>query len=157
MRKLKFILLSIFLTAQCHAGNTTVIQEFKINTLEKIVASHKGHAFVLVLWSLDCEYCQASLNTLSEINKSHKISVVTIATDSILDRKSAGLIRQRLKALGFTNQAWAFGEDSAERLRYAIDKKWHGEMPRSYWFDSKGQSISQSGVILSSQVDSFFK
>lgn len=157
MNKLKFVLLGLLMAAECYAGNTKVIQEFKINSLEKIIASNKGHPFVLVLWSLDCEYCQASLNTLSDINKNHNIPVVTIATDSILDKKNADLILQRLKTLGFTNQAWVFGEESAERLRYVIDKRWHGEMPRSYWFDSKGQSVSQSGVILSSQVDGFFK
>lgn len=37
-----------------------------------------------------------------------------------------------------TADALAFGSTPPEQLRYAIDADWHGEMPRSYWFNAAG-------------------
>lgn len=41
------------------------IREFNPDGLKRIVAEHKGKPFVLVVWSLDCSFCLASLDYLS--------------------------------------------------------------------------------------------
>jgi hypothetical protein len=46
-----------------------------------------------------------------------------------------------------TRNAWAFGSTPPEQLRYVIDPKWHGEKPRSYWFNARGEKIAYSGVL----------
>lgn len=130
------------------ADAATPIQAFEPDSLARIVASQKGKPFVLVVWSLECEYCQASLNTLAQEKRMRKdLRVVTVSTDALEDEQAAALMRQRLASLDMTGRAWAFGSAPPEQLRYAIDPKWHGEMPRSYWFDAKGEKIAHSGVI----------
>jgi hypothetical protein len=44
-----------------------------------------------------------------------------------------------------------------ERLRYAIDRSWHGEKPRSYWFNARGERVAYSGVITAAVIDKYLK
>lgn len=130
------------------AGKGVAVAPFETNSLSQLVASQKGQPFVLIVWSLDCEFCQASLKTLAqEKRKGRKLKIVTLATDSLDDPQAAALVQQRLAALGMTSDAWAYGAAPAEQLRYAVDPKWHGEMPRSYWFDARGGKQARSGVL----------
>ena len=131
-----------------------VLQAFEPGSLERIVAQHKGKPFVLVLWSLDCEYCIASLKTLGEEQRKRKqLRVVTLSTDAASDPQLAPLMRQRLAAFGLRGPAWAYGDAPAEQLRYMIDPKWHGEKPRSYWFNARGERVAHSGVITAATID----
>jgi hypothetical protein len=124
------------------------IHAFNPDSMTRIVASQKGKPFVLVVWSLDCVYCQASLKILSEQKREQKdLRIVTLATDPLDDVQAVAQLNKRLKALGLTAEAWAFGSVPPEHLRYAIDPNWHGEMPRSYWFNAGGERVAHSGVL----------
>lgn len=52
-------------------------------------------------------------------------------------------------------QTWAFGSAAPERLRHAIDHKWRGEMPRTYWFDRQGKMAAYSGMVTPEVVRRF--
>lgn len=124
------------------------IQPFEADDMTRIVASHRGKPFVLVVWSLECEYCQTSLSALSgEKRKRKDFDVVTLSTDAVGDSQTATLMRKKLASAGMAGNAWAFGDAPPEQLRYAIDPKWHGEMPRSYWFNARGERVAYSGAI----------
>ncbi len=130
------------------------LQAFESDSLARIVAQHKGKPFVLVVWSLDCEYCITSLKTLGEEQRQRKqLHVVTLSTDAAADPQLATLMRQRLAEFGVRGPAWAYGNSPEEQLRYAIDPKWYGEKPRSYWFNARGERIAHSGVITAALID----
>jgi hypothetical protein len=129
------------------------VQAFGPDGMARIVASQKGEPFVLLVWSLDCVYCQASMKTLGQERTKRALKVVTLATDAVDDAQSLALIRKKLRAARLTDNAWAFGGAPAEQLRYAVDPKWHGEMPRSYWFDARGERIAYSGVITTEVIN----
>ena len=101
---------------------------------------------VVMVWSLDCSYCEPSFEALAQAQR-RGLKVVTIATDPVDDREAKALILQKLAKSGLHAETWAFGPAPAEQLRHAIDPKWRGEMPRSYWFDAKGQMRAYSGLI----------
>ena len=148
------ILVSLAAILSTGANADSTLQSFEPASLTQIVEKQKGKPFVLVVWSLDCEYCQTSLKTLSQ--KKHKLKelvVVTLSTDSLNDPQAAALMRARLASLGMTDNAWAFGSAPAEQLRYAIDPKWHGEKPRSYWFNLRGDKAAYSGVLTTDMIN----
>lgn len=129
-------------------GRAQTLQAFETDSLPKIQASHRGKPFVLMLWSMDCEFCQASLKLLSEAKKAQPdLQIVTISTDPIAEPGLTAQASRRLVELGLAQDAWGFGNASPERLRYAIDPRWHGEKPRTYWFDANGQRTARSGVL----------
>lgn len=123
------------------------IRSFEPDSLHQIIASQKDKPFVLMVWSLDCEYCQASFKALAGAKRERKLGVVTVSTDRVDDTEATQLIREKLSASGLSANAWAFGAAPPEQLRYAIDPKWHGEMPRSYWFNARGEAVAYSGMI----------
>ena len=144
-----FMLLALFGMAAAQAAQAApVLQAFEPDSLVRILEKQKGKPFVLILWSLDCEYCQASLQVLSrEKRRDKNLRVVTLSTDPAGDAQAAALMRKRLASLGMASDAWAFGAAPAEQLRYVVDPRWHGEMPRSYWFDAQGGKVAYSGVL----------
>lgn len=147
--------LLVSLTASANTYNAQgAPKAFEPESLKSIIKAQRGQPFVLVVWSLDCEYCQTSLRNLADKKrKTKKLRIVTVSTDMFADEQSLGLMQDRLQQLNLAENAWAFGAAPPEQLRYSIDPLWHGEMPRSYWFDAKGKARAVSGVLLPKQID----
>jgi len=144
--------ISILCTSPAHAGSAA-IQRFEPDSMARIVSAQNGKPFVLMIWSLDCEYCLASMKALAEEKRRRGgLHIVTLATDPVDDPESVALMRKKLHSTGLAGNAWAFGSAPAEQLRYAIDPKWHGEKPRSYWFNARGERVAYSGVITAETI-----
>lgn len=111
----------------------------------RIAASQQGKPFVLVVWSLDCVYCKRNFDALGKLRARHPaLRVVTLSTDSA---EALPQLRQVLQRVSLTRNAWVFGPEPQERLRYAVDPEWMGEMPRTYFYRADGQRQGVSGVI----------
>ena len=123
------------------------IQPFESGSFERIIATGKGKPLVVMIWSLTCDYCEPSFDALADAKRSKGLEVVTIATDRADDQEAARLIKKKVSRHGLPSNIWAFGTAPAERLRYDIDPKWRGEMPRSYWVRSNGEIQAYSGMI----------
>lgn len=147
-RVLFFLLLALAVCIDvAPAAAEEKIQPFESGSFERIIAAGKGKPLVVVLWSLTCDYCEPSFDALTDAKRSKGLEVVTIVTDRADDQDAARLIRKKLSRHGLTSNIWAFGVAPAEHLRYDIDPKWRGEMPRSYWVKSNGQMQAYSGMI----------
>jgi hypothetical protein len=158
-RQIKFYMaVMLAMTASLAAGllhAATAPQSFEPDSMARVMAGHKGKPFVLVIWSLDCAYCQASLKVLAQQQTRDKtLTVVTLATDAA-DPSNASVIANKLRATGIRSEAWAFGAASPEQLRYAIDPAWRGEIPRTYWYDAKGNRIAYSGLLTAELAERF--
>lgn len=157
MQKLITTFLFLFATSfsvVAHAGS--MLQTFEPDSLARIIEEQKSKPFVLVVWSLDCEYCQTSLEALAQEQRKRKdLTVVTLSTDSVSDPEAVTLMQERLASLGITGPAWAFGTATSDQLRFAIDPKWYGEKPRSYWFNARGERMAYSGVLTSAMIAKF--
>jgi thiol-disulfide isomerase/thioredoxin len=139
------------LLAAFAAAAEPAIKTFGPDSFTQIAASAQGRPQVVMVWSLDCSYCEPSFAALAQAQR-RGLKVVTIATDPVDDEEATTLIRQKLAKSGLRAETWAFGPAPAEQLRHAIDPKWRGEMPRSYWFDGKGQVRAYSGLITPERV-----
>lgn len=150
-RKLLACLLFPMLVAGAHGGDN--IRAFGPDSLRQITAKHAGKPYVVVVWGLDCAYCDSSFAALADVQRERKFAVVTIATDPADDPQARRLIVKKLHASGLVSQTWAFGDAPAEQLRYAIDPKWFGEMPRTYWVNARGEKHAYSGALSTSVID----
>jgi len=133
------------------AAAESAIKPFGPDSFAQIAAGAKGKAQVVMVWSLDCSYCEPSFAALAQAQR-RGLKVVTIATDPADDPEATALIRRKLAKSGLQAETWAFGPAPADLLRHAIDPSWRGEMPRSYWFDGKGQMRAYSGLINAERV-----
>ncbi|MBA4143217.1 MAG: redoxin domain-containing protein [Nitrosospira sp.] len=128
------------------ASAAETIRPFTSGSLGQVLANREGKPFILVMWSLDCQYCPTELRILSELKRSHpNLDVVLVATDTVDD---APQLVSRAKSYGLGQvEQWVFAEDIPERLRLEIDGRWYGEVPRTYFYDRKHQREVRSGLV----------
>lgn len=137
-----------------NAAGSSSLKPFEPQSVERIAASHKGKPFVVLVWSMDCEFCQHSLDVLAKARADNPaFDIVTITTDPLSDAALSQMVQQRLSGIDLLSDAWSFGTLAPERLRYAIDPRWRGEKPRSYWYDAQGQRVAYSGVITPALIE----
>ena len=150
MKRAAFCLAAALLAPLAGAADTA-IKSFSPDSFAQIAAGARGKPQVVMVWSLDCSYCEPSFEALKQAQR-RGAKVVTIATDPADDAEATALIGRKLAKSGLQAETWAFGPAPADQLRHAIDPKWRGEMPRSYWFDGSGQVRAYSGVITAERV-----
>ena len=124
------------------------LKPFEPNSVGQSAAAHKGKPVVVLVWSMDCEFCQHSLDVLARARAANPgFDIVTVTTDPLADAALSDMVKKRLSSIDLMADAWSFGAQAPERLRFAIDPRWRGEKPRSYWYDAQGQRVAYSGVI----------
>jgi thiol-disulfide isomerase/thioredoxin len=154
-RILGTVLLWLSLLLPAHAA--PAVQAFESDSLARIESAHRGKPFVVVLWSLDCVYCQPGFAALAKAKKTRGLDVVTVAIDRIDQGNNARVIAKKLGTPALRTDAWAFGMVPPEQLRYVIDPAWHGETPRSYWYDASGVRKAHSGMITPQVIAAFLR
>ena len=116
------------------------LKPFTPESLSQITASRAGLPFVLAFWSLTCAHCQQEL---ADFGRRQTANLVLVSTDTPAERDA---IRATLARHGLENaEVWVFADEFAERLRYAVDRGWYGELPRNYFYDADGSRRAVTG------------
>lgn len=133
-----------------------VVHPFVAGSLAKIVAERAGRPFVLAFWSVACTHCPAELKALGELRKRHpNLEVVLVAADS---PDEAPRTRQLAIKYGLGGvEQWVFADEMTERLRFEIDRRWHGELPRTHFYDREHRITAVSGVVPKQQLLAWLK
>ena len=119
---------------------------FKAHSLDQIEQAYAGESFLLVMWEINCMPCREELGLLGRKKVDHPgINLVLISTDDI---SLAPQVREILEDNGLTGvDSWMFAEQNVEKLRYAVDPEWFGELPRNYIYDEDLNRIGFSGKL----------
>lgn len=143
---LRCLTLALALVCISPASAMESVRPFAAGSFSQVLAARQGKPFILVLWSLDCQYCLTELKTLSELRHSHpQLDVVLVSTDTVGDGPQ---LVARTESYGLKKiEQWVFAEDVPERLRLEIDGRWYGEVPRTYFFDQRHQREAKSGLV----------
>ena len=143
---LRLFILAFMLGCVNIAIAAEAVRPFTQGSLAKVLAAREGKPFILVLWSLECQYCPTELKTLSELRRSHpNLDVVLVATDTVTEAPQLA-IKAEVHGMGQVEQ-WVFADDMPERLRREIDTRWYGEVPRTYFYDRKHQRDVKTGLV----------
>ena len=132
------------------------VRPFVAGSLSRIVAERQGQPFVLAFWSASCTYCPEELKTLGEIRKANpKLDVVLVAADTPEESPQVAELASKY-GLGKVEQ-WVFAGDMEERLRFDIDQRWHGELPRTHFYDREHRVQVVSGSVPKAQLLAWVK
>lgn len=122
------------------------VRPFVAGSLAKIVGERQGRPFILAFWSVACAHCPGELKVLGELRRNNpKLDVVLVAADTPDETPLAAELANKY-GLGKVEQ-WIFADDMPERLNYEIDPRWHGELPRTYFYDRQRRIEAVSGVV----------
>lgn len=150
----------LLLAALLALGSATVaageLRPFKADSLPAIQRQFAGRPFILTLWSLTCHHCVKELQTLGRLARTERaLPLVIVSTDTPDD---APKLRAALKRHGLDRlDTWVFADAVPERLRYAIDPVWRGELPRSYLFDAAHRREAHSGLLGEAQLKDWLR
>jgi thiol-disulfide isomerase/thioredoxin len=145
MKKINIFSLVLILALSTAQANTE-LNRFEFDSLMAIEARLEGQSFVLALWSLECPPCYKELAMLAEWQKQNLSShLVLVSTDS---NASPDELTATLERFDFVQaEQWVFADHNAQRLRYAIDPLWRGELPRSYLYKANQSRRAVSGLL----------
>lgn len=137
-------LLCLLLTLPAGAAET--VRPFVSGSLAKIAAERQGRPFIVALWSVTCTHCPQELKALAQLRQAYPgLDVVLVATDAADEAPRTRELAQRY-GLGDAPQ-WIFADDMPERLRFEIDRRWYGELPRTMFYDRQHRVESVSGLV----------
>src|SRR5690606_8645975 len=122
------------------------LRPFNTNSLDAIVQQHAGKPFVLALWSIHCLPCREEMAYWNDLRRRYpQVPIVLVSTDL---PEEWGDVRRFLSRYDpGPVERWAFADEYVERLRYAIDRKWHGELPRTSFYDANHVVQGRSGKL----------
>jgi thiol-disulfide isomerase/thioredoxin len=112
---------------------------------QELLAAHAGRPSIVHFWGLTCAPCLAELPRWGELLRERKnLDLVLIAADPMSqeEERIAGTLKRA--GLGAV-ESWGFA-GFASRLRFEIDPRWHGELPRTLLVAADGTSKALTGV-----------
>lgn len=136
--------------------HSPAIKEFTSGSYRRILENHANHPFMLVIWSINCPSCLKDMELLSRIHKNRpELKIIMLAAD---DLSATNQINKLMKKNELTDiEHWVYAEENTQKLRFEIDPKWYGEIPRTYFFDASHQRSGASGVLSKEDYDAMFK
>ena len=150
-----FFLLSCLAAIPSQAEPAT-LKPFVPGSYQQLLASNTNKPFMLAIWSITCSSCLKDMALLNTLHKAHPdINMVMLATDDASATEQIQEILAKNELSGLEN--WLFADDNAQKLRYEIDPKWYGEMPRTYFLDKKHEREGISGVLSQEDYESRFQ
>lgn len=125
---------------------------FVAGSMQQIRAAHAGRPFLLALWSLTCSHCQEELARLGKLHEQRpELNVVLVSTDTLDD---AATLTTTLARHGLARaESWVFADGFVERLRFEIDPRWGGELPRTYLYAADHSARAVSGRLDPQQLE----
>ena len=146
------LLLVLMLTVSGMAIAAHDVRPFVPGSLAQILAAREDRPFILVFWSLECQYCPTELKMLGALKQRYpKLDVVLVATDTPNDTPQ---LAARAKSYGMGKvEQWVFAEDMPERLRFEIDRRWYGELPRTQFYDRAHRREVKTGLVNQKYVE----
>jgi thiol-disulfide isomerase/thioredoxin len=131
-------------------------QAFTRDSLRTILDARAGQAFILGFWSLNCSHCREELTLLGDMARKHpRLPVVLVSTDSPED---AAAIHAALNEYSLEGrETWVFADPDSERLRYQIDRRWYGELPRTYLYEADGTATAVSGRLDAGRLEDWVR
>lgn len=111
----------------------------------RVLARHGDAPFIVSFWSLDCPPCYRELAFWGEQQrKAALLPLVLISTDNAGDAEEIGAL---LDENGLQDsERWVFGAP-AQQLRFEVDRRWQGELPRTYLIQGGTVVDAVSGVV----------
>ena len=140
------LLLALLSGPAAASGKAAELRPFVAGSLQQIVTAHAGQPFLLGFWSLECVHCGDELKLLRQLQQRHPgLGLVLVSTDGEADWAN---LQAHLQAAGLGQvEQWVFADPMPERLRLEIDRRWYGELPRTYLHGRDGSVTAVSGVL----------
>lgn len=127
-------------------GMTSEMKPFVRGTWAEFVKAKAGEPAAVHFWGLTCAPCLTELPHWAAFKKERAdLSLVMIAADPAPE-DVADLKATPARAGLDSAESFAFADGFVDRLRFEIDPKWRGEMPRTILIGRDGKATVLFGL-----------
>jgi hypothetical protein len=121
-------------------------QPFTRGSWQELRTRHAGRATIVHFWGLTCAPCLVELPHWGKLVRERPtLELVLVAADPLGSEEAR--IGAVLGAAGLSRaESWGFADRFAARLRYEIDPRWNGELPRTLLIAADGSVTVLPGV-----------
>lgn len=145
------LICSLFLSSQLYAEDIT-INVFSKDSYQQILKHYKDRPLLLIIWSVTCSACLSEMKLIQQLHQQRpELNLIMLSVDGPEFHQEMGQILQQKKLAGI--EQWGFAVDNSPALRYVIDNRWYGELPRTYFFDKQHKKTGISGVLNEQQYN----
>ena len=125
---------------------------FSGKVLQQLQLQHENKRWLLLMWSLECPPCFKELAAVAKLKSDNpNIPIILVNTDD--DDSMTNEREQALTSMGLAQvPSYYFPDQQSMALRYAIDPMWHGELPRSFFYNQAGKQKGYSGLLKGEQI-----
>lgn len=153
---MKRILAAALLAATAFGAAAAGPKPFDAQSMAAIRKAEEGRAFIVAFWSVSCEPCRNEMKLLRAAQRSHPaLRVHLVAVDPVADAPAIAAFLKRYDPGPAVR--WAFADSFAERVRYAVDPAWRGELPRTYLFDRRHIPEVVSGILTQARLEGWIR
>jgi thiol-disulfide isomerase/thioredoxin len=144
----RHLLAAIFLVAfhlPAARAEAPQLKPFVRGSWQQVLNSHAGRPTLVHFWGVTCGPCKVELPLLGKFIKDHPaVDMVTISADLAPD--IPGAAQSMLKRSGLSSaENWIFSDGFVERLRFEIDPRWQGDIPRTLLISRDGKITTIEG------------
>jgi hypothetical protein len=113
---------------------------------QQLTGAHKGQRLIVHFWSLTCAPCLTELSEWGKLLAEHpEAPLVFINWESRPQPDER--IRTTLVKAGLAGaENWTLIDDFEQKIRFAIDRDWMGELPRTQLIERDGAVTAFSGA-----------
>jgi thiol-disulfide isomerase/thioredoxin len=128
---------------------------FDAASLDAIRKTNAGKPFVLAFWSIHCAPCIEDMGDWRALKQKYPdLPIVLVTTDPPTQHAAAARMLAKYRAGPV--ETWGFTDEFGERVRFAVDRAWRGELPRTYFYDAAHHPQVRSGRIDLSWTEAWF-
>ena len=128
------------------ASDTTATRPFDPANLQQVVDAHKGRPVIVHFWGLTCGNCMVELKDWSEFVRAHPDATLILVNWDERGARPAD-IAPALQKVGLgAVPSFALGEGFEDKLRFAVDRDWMGELPYTRLIASDATITTFSGA-----------
>jgi thiol-disulfide isomerase/thioredoxin len=121
------------------------VRPFDSGSWQEITGAHKGQPVIVHFWGFSCGNCMVELKDWGQFASEHPgTTIVLVNWDHHAaepDRIAASLAKAGLGGV----QSLALSNGFEEKLRFAVDPNWMGELPYTRLIASDGSATAFSG------------
>ena len=133
------------------------LKPFVKSSLPEILKRHAGRPTIVHFWGMTCGPCRTEMPRWGAFLATHEgADVVTIDTDIVAGAPGAAeafLADAKMP----TTDAWRFADPFAEKLYFAVDPNWQGEIPMTLLIEPDGRVTRKVGAVEMRDVEAWLK
>jgi thiol-disulfide isomerase/thioredoxin len=152
MTLIRRFVLAFLIAGACVAGLAASaapareLRPFRAESVDAIRRAHAGKPFVLAFWSIHCEPCRDEMAVWRSVRQRYPhLPILLVSTDTAGERATVRAFLSRYDPGPV--ETWTFDDEFTERVRFAVDRAWRGELPRTYLYDAAHRAEARSGKL----------